>query len=238
MASRIRKRGFKSQVPMGWTMRLVTAALLLGLAVAVTGEEEDTDLCVYEALPDNDAVLCKGLKVFYPELGNIGCMIVPECNNYRQKITTWPEPIVKFPQALDDAAYILVMVDPDAPSRSSPKARFWRHWLVSDIKGSDMKIGKIQGQELSPYHPPSPPAHSGLHRYQFFVYLQEGRTISLSPKENKTRGSWKMDKFLSHFHLTEPEASTQFMTQYYLDGLSRQNPGVVSNETTDKPEPK
>ncbi|XP_027405695.1 phosphatidylethanolamine-binding protein 4 isoform X3 [Bos indicus x Bos taurus] len=119
---------------MGWTMRLVTAALLLGLAVAVTGEEEDTDLCVYEALPDNDAVLCKGLKVFYPELGNIGCMIVPECNNYRQKITTWPEPIVKFPQALDDAAYILVMVDPDAPSRSSPKARFWRHWLVSDIK--------------------------------------------------------------------------------------------------------
>uniref|UniRef100_A0A8B9XEJ9 Phosphatidylethanolamine binding protein 4 n=1 Tax=Bos mutus grunniens TaxID=30521 RepID=A0A8B9XEJ9_BOSMU len=195
-------------------------------------------VCVHEALPDNDAVLCKGLKVFYPELGNIGCMIVPECNNYRQKITTWPEPIVKFPQALDDAAYILVMVDPDAPSRSSPKARFWRHWLVSDIKGSDMKIGKIQGQELSPYHPPSPPAHSGLHRYQFFVYLQEGRTISLSPKENKTRGSWKMDKFLSHFHLTEPEASTQFMTQYYLDGLSRQNPGVVSNETTDKPEPK
>ncbi|XP_025134980.2 phosphatidylethanolamine-binding protein 4 isoform X2 [Bubalus kerabau] len=190
---------------MGWTMRLATAALLLGLAVAVTGEEEDTDLCVYEALPDNDAVLCKGLKVFYPELGNIGCMIVPECNNYRQKITTWPEPIVKFPQALD---------------------------------GSDMKIGKIQGQKLSPYQPPSPPAHSGLHRYQFFVYLQEGRTISLSPKENKTRGSWKMDKFLSHFHLTEPEASTQFMTQYYLDGLSRQNPGVVSNETTDKPEPK
>ena len=38
------------------------------------------------------------------------------------------------------------------------------------------------------YQPPSPPAHSGLHRYQFFVYLQEGRTISLSPKENKTRG--------------------------------------------------
>lgn len=45
--------------------------------------------------------LHRGLKVFYPELGNIGCMIVPECNNYRQKITTWPEPIVKFPQALN-----------------------------------------------------------------------------------------------------------------------------------------
>ena len=40
---------------------------------------------------------------------------------------------------LQDAAYILVMVDPDAPSRSSPKARFWRHWLVSDIKVSSAR---------------------------------------------------------------------------------------------------
>lgn len=40
-------------------MRLATAALLLGLAAVVTGEEEENDLCMYEALPDNDAVLCK-----------------------------------------------------------------------------------------------------------------------------------------------------------------------------------
>lgn len=40
---------------------------------------------------------------------------------------------------LQDAAYILVMVDPDAPSRSSPKARFWRHWLVSDIQGKQAR---------------------------------------------------------------------------------------------------
>lgn len=38
------------------------------------------------------------------------------------------------------------------------------------------------------YQPPSPPAQTGFHRYQFFVYLQEGKTISLLPKENKTRG--------------------------------------------------
>uniref|UniRef100_A0A8D1VNJ2 Phosphatidylethanolamine binding protein 4 n=1 Tax=Sus scrofa TaxID=9823 RepID=A0A8D1VNJ2_PIG len=88
-------------VPMGWTMRLATAALFLGLTMAVPGDEEDSDPCVYEALSDSDAVLCKGLKVFYPELGNLGCMVVPECNNYRQKITSWTEPIVKFPGALD-----------------------------------------------------------------------------------------------------------------------------------------
>lgn len=69
-----------------------------------TGQTEA--LCTPQ-LPENPNTrqpppsLHRGLKVFYPELGNIGCMIVPECNNYRQKITTWPEPIVKFPQALE-----------------------------------------------------------------------------------------------------------------------------------------
>ncbi|XP_031298076.1 phosphatidylethanolamine-binding protein 4 isoform X1 [Camelus dromedarius] len=225
-------------VPMGWTMRLAVATLLLGLTMVVTGDDEDSDPCVYEALSNNDALLCKGLKVFYPELGDIGCMYVPVCNNYRQKISYWTEPIVKFPGALDGATYILVMVDPDAPSRSSPKARFWRHWLVTDIKGSDIRKGKIQGQELSPYEPPSPPAQSGFHRYQFFVYLQEGKTISLLPKENKTRGFWKMNKFLSRFHLGEPEASTQFMTQHYQDSPNLQTRGRGSSELQDKPKPR
>ncbi|XP_074211739.1 phosphatidylethanolamine-binding protein 4 isoform X2 [Camelus bactrianus] len=185
---------------MGWTMRLAVATLLLGLTMVVTGDDEDSDPCVYEALSNNDALLCKGLKVFYPELGDIGCMYVPVCNNYRQKISYWTEPIVKFPGALDGATYILVMVDPDAPSRSSPKARFWRHWLVTDIKGSDIRKGKIQGQELSRF--------------------------------------WKMNKFLSRFHLGEPEASTQFMTQHYQDSPNLQTRGRGSSELQDKPKPR
>lgn len=44
---------------MGWTMRLVMAALFLGLTMVVTGNLEDNDSCVYEALSDTDAVLCK-----------------------------------------------------------------------------------------------------------------------------------------------------------------------------------
>uniref|UniRef100_A0A7N5KPV8 Phosphatidylethanolamine binding protein 4 n=2 Tax=Ailuropoda melanoleuca TaxID=9646 RepID=A0A7N5KPV8_AILME len=216
-------------------MRLAVAALFLGLTMVVTRDEKEGDLCLYEALSDTDAVLCKGLEVFYPELGNIGCMFVPDCNNYRQKITHWAEPTVKFPGALEGATYILVMVDPDAPSRSSPKAQFWRHWLVTDIKGVDIKKGKVQGQELSPYQPPSPPAQSGFHRYQFFVYLQQTQNISLHSKENKTRGSWKMDKFLNRFHLSEPEASTQFMTQNYQDSPNYQTPRAGSSEPKDKP---
>ncbi|XP_023620101.1 phosphatidylethanolamine-binding protein 4 [Myotis lucifugus] len=89
---------------------------------------------------------------------------------------------------LQSATYILIMVDPDAPSRSSPQARFWRHWLVTNIKGADLKKGEIKGQELSAYQPPTPPPLSGFHRYQFSVYQQEGKAISLLPEESAGRG--------------------------------------------------
>lgn len=52
----------------------------------------------------------------------------------------------------------------------------------------DTHEGALSFFLLTAYQPPSPPAQSGFHRYQFFVYLQEGKTISLLPKENKTRG--------------------------------------------------
>lgn len=50
---------FLLQVSMEWVMRLATAALLLGVVMVTTGDEEENDPCVYEALPDEDAVLCK-----------------------------------------------------------------------------------------------------------------------------------------------------------------------------------
>ncbi|XP_037700488.1 phosphatidylethanolamine-binding protein 4-like [Choloepus didactylus] len=216
-------------------MQLATAVLLLGLIIVVTGDEEESDPCVHEPLTKDDALLCKGLDVFYPELGNLGCMYAPDCNDYRKKITSWPEPIVKFPGALEDATCILVMADPDAPSRTSPTRRFWRHWLVTDIKGTDMKKGKIQGQVLTACQTPSPPVHTGFHRYQFFVYLQEERTISLLPKENRNRGSWKMEKFLKCFHPSKLEASTQFMTQNSQDLPLIQGPVAVDNKPKHKP---
>eukprot|EP00071_Canis_lupus_P032021 XP_022265578.1 phosphatidylethanolamine-binding protein 4 isoform X2 [Canis lupus familiaris] len=146
---------------MDWTMKLATAALFLGLTMVVTRDEDEGDMCLYEALSDTDAVLCKGLEVFYPELGNIGCMFVPDCNNYRQKITHWAEPIVKFPRALEGATYILVMVDPDAPSRSSPKAQFWRHWLVTDIKEEGWDVEQLCHSQHFPA-PQSPPPALGV----------------------------------------------------------------------------
>ncbi|XP_012889862.1 PREDICTED: phosphatidylethanolamine-binding protein 4 [Dipodomys ordii] len=125
-------------------MRLLAAALWLGLVLVVSGNKDVP--CVYEALAEADTGLCKGLEVFYPELGNVGCMVVPKCNNFRRKITSWTEPVVKFAGASEGGNYVLVMVDPDAPSRRNPKARFWRHWMVADIKGSLAVFSSLRGR--------------------------------------------------------------------------------------------
>ncbi|XP_006778440.1 PREDICTED: phosphatidylethanolamine-binding protein 4 [Myotis davidii] len=215
-------------------MRLATAALFVGLAMVVTGFQGKEELCAPKAVNATDTDFCKGLEVFYPEVGDVSCMVVPSCNSYRQKITAWPPPTVKFPKASESATYILIMVDPDAPSRSSPQARFWRHWLVTDIKGADLKKGEIKGQELSDYQPPTPPPLSGFHRYQFSVYLQEGKTISLLPEESEGRGFWEMDKFLSRSQLSEPEASTQFITQNHKDSPDADVPVRGSSKPRDQ----
>uniref|UniRef100_A0A2I3H855 Phosphatidylethanolamine binding protein 4 n=1 Tax=Nomascus leucogenys TaxID=61853 RepID=A0A2I3H855_NOMLE len=163
----------------------------------------------------NGALSCSSKPTFFPPED---LHTILGWNGGKRRSAPWYFPI-------SGATYILVMVDPDAPSRAEPRQRFWRHWLVTDIKvRRRLKKGKIQGQELSAYQAPSPPAHSGFRRYQFFVYLQEGKVISLLPKENKTRGSWKVDRFLNRFHLGEPEASTQFMTQNYQDSPTLQAP--------------
>lgn len=38
------------------------------------------------------------------------------------------------------------------------------------------------------YNPPTPPPTTGLHRYQFFVYLQGDRDIYIPDGESQDRG--------------------------------------------------
>ncbi|XP_051016736.1 phosphatidylethanolamine-binding protein 4 [Acomys russatus] len=57
--------------------------------------------CVAQPLPSAEVSLCRNLEVVYPELGSISCKVVPVCNKFREKITMWPAPRVKFPSAVE-----------------------------------------------------------------------------------------------------------------------------------------
>uniref|UniRef100_K7ECQ6 Phosphatidylethanolamine binding protein 4 n=1 Tax=Ornithorhynchus anatinus TaxID=9258 RepID=K7ECQ6_ORNAN len=203
------------------------ATLFLGLAALISsqgGEELDLELdmgtCVMDPVVGEDAAFCRGgLEVIYPELGDVGCLYIPRCNNYRERISKeWNEPSVRFPQAHPKKKYVLMMVDPDAYSRADPKFRYWRHWLVTEIQGSDLQAGKPKGHVLAKYYPPGPPRRSGYHRYQFLVYEQPAHeTILLSSNKSAFRGAWHTEKFVERFRLGSPAAATQFLTENYRD---------------------
>ena len=82
--------------------------------------------------------------------------------------------MVKLATADPEKGYVLMMIDPDAPSRASPTYSPIRHWLVVNIPGSKLlnSLADIGGETLSPYHAPGPPAGTGYHRYGQFIFEQ------------------------------------------------------------------
>ena len=51
------------------------------------------------------------------------------------------QPTIQW-EAKENTFYTLLMTDPDAPSRAEPTLREIRHWLVVNIKGSDVSSGE------------------------------------------------------------------------------------------------
>ncbi|XP_054031203.1 phosphatidylethanolamine-binding protein 4 isoform X2 [Dryobates pubescens] len=201
---------------------LLAASLLSTTAHGAQAPQQDKppQTCLFQPLSSEDSKFCRGdLEVVYPELGDVGCTYIPQCHQYRRQISrAWGAPRVRYPRAEQDKKYLLVLVDPDAPSRANPRNRFWRHWLLSDIPGADLRSGDIKGQVLTAYGRPSPPPRSGYHRYQLLLYQQPAQeAIALSPREQGSRGAWPMESFVERFQLGSPVASTQFLTKHYED---------------------
>lgn len=71
-------------------------------------------------------------------------------------------------KAEQDEFYTLIMVDPDAPSRTNHTLREVRHWLVVNIP-EDFVDG---GDEVIEYLGSGAQKDTGLHRYVFLVYKQ------------------------------------------------------------------
>ncbi|CEO95552.1 Phosphatidylethanolamine-binding protein [Plasmodiophora brassicae] len=113
-----------------------------------------------------------------------------------------------------DQLYTLLMVDPDAPSRTNPTRREWVHWIVVNIPGADVP----QGKTLLEYAPPTPPAGTGLHRYVFLIYKQD-RSSSASPlPKTASRGQWSAAEFAEKNGLGNPVAGFMFQAEFETGG--------------------
>lgn len=112
------------------------------------------------------------------------------------------------------------MVDPDAPSRNNPKIREVKHWFVGNIKGNNVD----KGDHITEYFGSGPPKGTGLHRYIFLLFKQEGminydaepRTSNISRDH---RFHFNTRKFANKYNLGDPIAGNFFEAQWdkYVD---------------------
>ncbi|XP_068937588.1 phosphatidylethanolamine-binding protein 1 [Petaurus breviceps papuanus] len=123
--------------------------------------------------------------------------------------------------------YTLVLTDPDAPSRKDPKFREWHHFLVVNMKGNDISSGSV----LSDYVGSGPPKGTGLHRYVWLVYEQNGPLKCdervLSNRSGDHRGKFKVANFRGKYKLGPPVAGTCYQAEWddYVPRLYEQLAG-------------
>lgn len=85
---------------------------------------------VLQSLKDVDL-----LKVFYNE------KVKADLGNILTPTQVKEQPKIEY-DANSSNFYTLLMTDPDAPSRKEPIRREFRHWLVVNIPGNDVKNGE------------------------------------------------------------------------------------------------
>merc|ERR1712087_136620 len=87
--------------------------------------------------------------------------------------------------------YVVIMTDPDAPSKELPLFREFIHWVVTEVplEGDTLVVEK--GNTCVPWVGFAPPCKSGFHRYVFLVYKQvvadpaKGLTAALGSRGGK-----------------------------------------------------
>jgi phosphatidylethanolamine-binding protein (PEBP) family uncharacterized protein len=97
------------------------------------------------------------------------------------------EPKVTWKAGEADKLYTLLCTDPDAPAPNAP----WLHWLVINCKGDDPSTGTT----VMSWAPPTPPPGSGIHRYQFKLFLQP-TTAPIESRSPKGRAAFSSDAFI------------------------------------------
>ncbi|KAF8599416.1 PEBP-like protein [Ceratobasidium sp. AG-I] len=115
-------------------------------------------------------------------------------------------------------SYVVVIVDPDAPSRANPTVSQIRHLLAANFTVSDVRSNFVPRSLLlqnstaaiNNYIPPTPPAGSGAHRYVALLYVQPPK-FDISSLNVSSISGFNISAFTSSSGLGEPVAGT-FLT--------------------------
>ncbi len=166
-------------------------------------KNSDGQTCYYDAVNSWKSCNLPELEVQY------GGYKLSNCGGEMLQSEVINQPQIKYSEANQAAWYSLIMVDLDAPYPEYPAFRPYLHWLIINIHGTDLKNGNLMesGTLVKEYHPSTPLPGSGRHRYQLFLFEQEGGTISLNDPGN--RGNYPLVNIMDTHNLC-PIAGFEF----------------------------
>lgn len=86
--------------------------------------------------------------------------------------------------------------------------------MVGNIPGKDISKGEV----LSAYVGSGPPEGTGLHRYVFLIYKQNGQLTFDEPRlpntSGENRGGFKIANFAKKYNLGNPVAGNLYQAQW------------------------
>lgn len=156
--------------------------------------------------------------------------VVTAASLYGSNITSQQPQIAidqrKFKSLADyKGEYIVVMVDPDAPTPENPTARFILHWLMTSVvaQSNAGSNSSLAGQMLLQpkagkaadvaYASPAPPPTSSAHRYIIYAFAQPSNFTMPAAFSNfsaQNRAGFNINNFVTAAKLGNPLAAEYF----------------------------
>lgn len=113
--------------------------------------------------------------------------------------------------------YLIVMVDPDAPSPDSPTSRFILHWMAPNMTQDTTALAPLSGRALTnataarvSFRAPTPPTTSSAHRYIIYAFAQpDGFVVpdAYAGYSDTNRTGFNVTSFIADAGLGQPAAS-------------------------------
>lgn len=114
--------------------------------------------------------------------------------------------------------YVVIMIDPDAPSPDNPTRRSILHWLAGGISQTPVTSGgnnMLAGQRTLtnstpaavPYAAPGPPLNSSAHRYILYAFKQPANFAIPSIFNASNRANFDIERFVRDSNLGTPAAA-------------------------------
>lgn len=120
-----------------------------------------------------------------------------------------------------NGTYILLVVDPDAPSRNNTSLADVIQWTQPDLTSTSSPHATIfplisTSPAVVPYSGPVPPPHSGSHRYIFLLFKQPGDftvPASFAGFNPQHRTNFDLSEFLHETGLEQVVAANYYVSQ-------------------------